>query len=197
VCQWPHDQSSNPCKYKFSSLNCFKFWRIVNYEVRILLQKNKNKRCFDLWKLSQIESKHTQVDLKSLVSPSPHTMRIQMRCRIWPMGAQHIRSSFESSHSWFCAVVVRSVGCVRSLAHLPYPNLIKENRRMSTCNRLDLQTLGSQPMMPKNLPDHCFSISMAVAIWRVPEKSPTALEPCIISLPLWISLKPLNLVVQA
>jgi hypothetical protein len=25
---------------------------------------------------------------------------------------------------------------------------------MSTCNRLDLQTLGSQPMiMPKNLPD--------------------------------------------
>ena len=36
-----------------------------------------------------------------------------------------------------------------------YPNLIKENRRMSTCNRLDLQTLGSQPIMPKNLPDHC------------------------------------------
>ena len=28
---------------------------------------------------------------------------------------------------------------------------------MSTCNRLDLQTLGSQPMMPKNLPDHCCS----------------------------------------
>ena len=26
---------------------------------------------------------------------------------------------------------------------------------MSTCNRLDLQTLGSQPVMPKNLPDHC------------------------------------------
>ena len=35
-----------------------------------------------------------------------------------------------------------------------YPNLIKENRRMSTCNRLDLQTLGSQPVVPKNLPDH-------------------------------------------
>ena len=29
-----------------------------------------------------------------------------------------------------------------------YPNLLKENRRMSTCNRLDLQTLGSQPVMP-------------------------------------------------
>ena len=28
-------------------------------------------------------------------------------------------------------------------------------RRMGTCNRLDLQTLGSQPvLMPKNLPDH-------------------------------------------
>ena len=25
---------------------------------------------------------------------------------------------------------------------------------MSTCNQLDLQTLGSQPVMPKNLPDH-------------------------------------------
>ena len=25
---------------------------------------------------------------------------------------------------------------------------------MSTCSRLDLQTLGSQPVMPENLPDH-------------------------------------------
>ena len=31
---------------------------------------------------------------------------------------------------------------------------------MSTCNQLDLQTLGSQPMvMPKNLPDHCLEYS--------------------------------------
>ena len=36
-----------------------------------------------------------------------------------------------------------------------YPNLIKEIRKMWTCNRLDLQALGSQPIMPKNLPDHC------------------------------------------
>ena len=34
------------------------------------------------------------------------------------------------------------------------PNLIKGNRRMSTCNRSDLQTLGSQPVMPNILPDH-------------------------------------------
>ena len=34
-----------------------------------------------------------------------------------------------------------------------YLNLIKENRKMSTCNRLDLQTLGSQPIMPKNSPN--------------------------------------------
>ena len=27
---------------------------------------------------------------------------------------------------------------------------------MSTCNRLDLQTIGSQPIMTKNLPNHCF-----------------------------------------
>ena len=38
--------------------------------------------------------------------------------------------------------------------HRIYPNLIKENRRMSTCNRSDLQTLGSQPLMPQYLPNH-------------------------------------------
>ena len=27
---------------------------------------------------------------------------------------------------------------------------------MSTCNWLDLQTLGSQPVVPNNLPDHWF-----------------------------------------
>ena len=35
-----------------------------------------------------------------------------------------------------------------------YFTLIKEKRRMSTCNWLDLQTLESQPGMPKNLLDH-------------------------------------------
>ena len=29
---------------------------------------------------------------------------------------------------------------------------------MSSCNRLDLQTLGSQPIMSKHLPDHCVSV---------------------------------------
>ena len=39
-----------------------------------------------------------------------------------------------------------------------HPTFIKENRRMSTCNRLDLQTLGSQlVLMLKNLPDHCLA----------------------------------------
>ena len=40
--------------------------------------------------------------------------------------------------------------------HKIYPNLIKENRRMSTCTRLDLQTLGSQLVMSKSLPNHWF-----------------------------------------
>ena len=35
-----------------------------------------------------------------------------------------------------------------------YPNSMKENRRMSTCVWVNLQTLGSQPVIPKNLPDH-------------------------------------------
>ena len=34
---------------------------------------------------------------------------------------------------------------------------------MSTCNRLDLQTRGSQPVMPKNLPDHWH----ASVIWEM------------------------------
>jgi hypothetical protein len=38
--------------------------------------------------------------------------------------------------------------------HRIYLNLEKENRRMSTCNRLDLQTLGSRPIMLKNLLDY-------------------------------------------
>jgi hypothetical protein len=43
------------------------------------------------------------------------------------------------------------------------PNLTKENWRISTCNRLNLQTLGSQPVMPKNLPNHCLA-----RVWRGP-----------------------------
>ena len=33
-----------------------------------------------------------------------------------------------------------------------YLNLVKENWKMSTCNQLNLQTLGSHPIMPENLP---------------------------------------------
>ena len=32
---------------------------------------------------------------------------------------------------------------------------------MSACNRLDLQALGSQPVMPKTLPDHCSPITVS------------------------------------
>ena len=37
---------------------------------------------------------------------------------------------------------------------------------MSICNRLDLQTLGSQPAVPKNLPDH-WSDRLHVDILRI------------------------------
>ena len=33
---------------------------------------------------------------------------------------------------------------------------------MSTCNRLDLQTLGSPPIIPKNLPDHWCWLVLAI-----------------------------------
>ena len=45
---------------------------------------------------------------------------------------------------------------------------------MSTCNhRLDLQTLGSQPIVPKNLPDHCLAgvYILPQMLLRVPESS--------------------------
>ena len=42
-----------------------------------------------------------------------------------------------------------------------YPNLIKENRMMSTCNQLDLQKLGSQLIISKNLPNHCFIVTFS------------------------------------
>ena len=35
---------------------------------------------------------------------------------------------------------------------------------MSTYNQLDLQTLGSQPVMPKNLPDH-WSKSIVIGLF--------------------------------
>ena len=41
-----------------------------------------------------------------------------------------------------------------------YPTLIKDNRRMSPYNRLDLQTLGSQPVMPKNLSNQWKDVKM-------------------------------------
>ena len=50
----------------------------------------------------------------------------------------------------------------RGIYRIYYPNSIKGNRRMSTCNRLDLQTLGSQLHMPKNLPPITVSGSYGV-----------------------------------
>jgi hypothetical protein len=40
----------------------------------------------------------------------------------------------------------------RGIVEYTYLNLMKENRRMSTCNWLDLQTPGSQPFMLKKSP---------------------------------------------
>ena len=35
-----------------------------------------------------------------------------------------------------------------------YLKLIKKNQKITTCNQLDLETLGSWPIMPKNLFGH-------------------------------------------
>ena len=60
---------------------------------------------------------------------------------------------------------------------------------MSTCNRLDFQTLGSQPVMPKNLPDQWLP-----EIWRTyltTEGDPVQLPspPCLQVLNyIWLSI---------
>ena len=60
-----------------------------------------------------------------------------------------------------------------------YPNLMKENRWMSTWNRLDLQTLGSQPVMPKNLPDHwrCDEHGITVGVHFLSEEYYPLIDP--------------------
>ena len=37
--------------------------------------------------------------------------------------------------------------------------LAKKYQKMSTCKWLDLEAPGSRPIMPKNLPNHWFSLS--------------------------------------
>ena len=45
-----------------------------------------------------------------------------------------------------------------------YLKLMQKNRRMSTCNRLNLQTLGSQPtILPKILPNHCQTLQASIS----------------------------------
>ena len=73
-------------------------------------------------------------------------------------GARESRQLVTNEPVEFEKYLVKVQDCRRITGHFRgiyriYPNLIQENRRMSTCNRLDLQTLGSQPLMPKNLPD--------------------------------------------
>jgi hypothetical protein len=46
-----------------------------------------------------------------------------------------------------------------------YLKIMKRNRKVSTCNRLDLETLGSCPIMPKNS-----SWTLAGGAWRVQRK---------------------------
>ena len=63
-------------------------------------------------------------------------------------------TKFNFTFPWYTEITDRLRG-IYSIC----PNLMKENRRMSTCKRLDLQTLGSQLIMPKNLPEHCSGAS--------------------------------------
>ena len=61
-----------------------------------------------------------------------------------------------------------------------YPNLVKGNWMMSTCNRLDLQTLGCQLVMPKNLPNHWSSMPFEhdLAFQNIPlSKQPSKRNP--------------------
>ena len=43
-----------------------------------------------------------------------------------------------------------------------YPNLKRITGGYESLNPLDLQTLGSQPVMPTNLPDHCLKLNQFI-----------------------------------
>jgi hypothetical protein len=47
---------------------------------------------------------------------------------------------------------------------------------MSTWNWWDLQTLGSQPLMPKNLPDHC---NRVCTLKSCPREAQTQFNICV------------------
>ena len=53
-----------------------------------------------------------------------------------------------------------------------YPNLVKENRRMSTCNQLDFQTLGCQPVMPKISPITGLETHMTILFFGLEQSKP-------------------------
>jgi hypothetical protein len=48
---------------------------------------------------------------------------------------------------------------------------------MSNCNRLHLQTLGSQPLMPKKLPDHCPKPGSGTAVVHTKQAHPAYPPP--------------------
>ena len=54
----------------------------------------------------------------------------------------------------FEKILVEVQDCIQLLISVDefciYPHLNQKFRRMSTCNRLDLQALGTQTVMPKN-----------------------------------------------
>ena len=60
-----------------------------------------------------------------------------------------------------CWPVVSYFQPVVSTIYRIHPSLMKENRKMSTCNWLDLQILArisTGYVMPKNLPNHCLNL---------------------------------------
>ena len=45
-----------------------------------------------------------------------------------------------------------------------YPNSIKKNLMMSTCDQWDSETLRYWPIMPKNLPRHCIGYVIVMSL---------------------------------
>ena len=64
-----------------------------------------------------------------------------------------------------------------------YLNLIKGNQRMWTWNQLDLQALGCQPLMLRNLPDHWVLHRVLLETWHAPQRPLSQMS----HLPDWIT----------
>ena len=75
----------------------------------------------------------------------------QMNRESWPCKSQKNWLSLRNNRLKFKTARKKITDCFRRIYRI-YVKVMKKNRKITTCNWLDLETLGLWPRMPKNLP---------------------------------------------